>query len=341
MWTPTTGAQHSRAGLRCGSDLTDAEWAIPEPFLPPPCPRGRKRRWPMRRIVGAIFHVLRAGCAWEMLPDSFPPLSTVYRWFARFRDDGTGETINHHLVMRDRERVGRQASPSAAVLDSQSAKTAEAGGPRGYDAGKKIKERKRHALVDTDGRALKLHVLPADTQDRSGAVPLLRASRRSFPFVDRVFADSAYAGPRVAAATRITVEIVRKAADQVGFEVHKRRWVIERFFAWSGRNRRFSRDVERLVASADAFLYAASAILLLRRLSRCRSDSEWTLTWSDGQGRSVAHYLPLQVQSGSGDASPKSTYPGSEYFGLVRSQYPRPKHSRLARFQCPRFAAAS
>ena len=213
MWNPTTRAQHSRAGLRYGSDLTDAEWAILEPFLPPPCRRGRKRRWPMRCIVEAIFYVLRAGCAWEMLPDGFPPPSTVYRWFARFRDDGTWETINHHLVMRDRERVGRAASPSAAVLDSQSAKTAEAGGPRGYDAGKKVKGRKRHALVDTDGRALKLHVHPADIQDRDGAVPLLRALAWVVPLSSRGCSPTAPMLASVLPTRRaIAVEIVRKIA---------------------------------------------------------------------------------------------------------------------------------
>jgi putative transposase len=269
MWTPTTRAQHSRAGLRYGSDLTDGEWTILEPFLPPPRRRGRKRKWTMRQIVNAIFYTLRSGCAWEMLPDSFPPPSTVYRWFARFRDDGTWETINHHLLMRDRERVGRDASPTAAIMDSQSVKTTEAGGPRGYDAGKKVLGRKRHAMVDTDGRALKLHAHPASVQDRDGAGPLLKASRPRFPFIERVFADSGYAGPRVAKATRVTVEIVRKQAGQVGFAVQPRRWVVERFFAWLGRNRRLAKDFEATVASAEAFLYAASAMLLLRRLGRC------------------------------------------------------------------------
>ena len=120
----------------------------------------------------AIFYVPRAGCAWEMPPEGFPP---VYRWFARFRDAGTWETINHYLVMHDREQIGREASPSAAVLESQSVKTAEACGPRGYDAGKTIKGCKRHALLDTEGRALNLRVHPADVQDRDGAVPSARA----------------------------------------------------------------------------------------------------------------------------------------------------------------------
>ena len=158
--------------------------------------------------------------AWRLLPIDFPPWSTIYRWFATFRDEGRFERINHALVMADRERAGREASPSAAIIDSQSVKTTEAGGPRGYDAGKKINGRKRHALVDTDGRALLVEPHPASIQDRDGGGPLLDASRRIFPFIERAFADAGYDHERVTTATTIVVEIVRKMPDQVGFAVY-------------------------------------------------------------------------------------------------------------------------
>ncbi len=246
MWTPTTRQKHSRTVTRYQTDLTDTEWRVIAPHLPKPCAAGRPREWPMREIVNGIFYVMRSGCPWRLVPSDLPPWGTIYRWFAAWRDDGRFERINHALVMADRERVGRDASPSAAIIDSQSVKTTEAGGPRGYDAGKKVNGRKRHALVDTDGRGLVLEPHPASIQDRDGGGPLLRASR----------------------ATSVALEIVRKAPDQIGFAVQPRRWVVERFFAWIGHNRRLAKDFEATIASARAFLYAASVMLLVRRLAR-------------------------------------------------------------------------
>jgi transposase len=219
LWTPTTRGQYSRAGLRYETDLTDAEWAVIGPLMPEPAPCGRPPVWMMREVLNAIFYVLRGGIVWRLILKDLPPRSTTYGYFSRWRDAGLFARINHHLVMADRERVAREASPTAAVLDSQSIKTTESGGPRGYDASKKVKGRKRQALVDTDGRALVLDPQPADVQDRDGTVPVLRLSRRTFPFI----AKAGYAGERPATATTIAVEIVRKPQGQVGFAVHPRR----------------------------------------------------------------------------------------------------------------------
>ena len=268
MWTPTTRRYHSRRTARYASDLTDAEWQLIGPYLPRPSRHGRPRAHAMREIVNGIFYVLRSGCPWRLIPSDLPPWSTLWRWFRLWRDDGLFERISHGLVVADRERRGREACPSAAVVDSQSVKTTESGGPRGYDAAKKILGRKRHAMVDTDGRPLALLVHPADVQDRDGAVPLLKRSRSRHPFVAKAFADSAYNSERVTNATSIDVQIVRRIADQTGFAVHPRRWVVERTFAWLGRNRRLAKDFEATIASATAFLYAASALLLTRRLAR-------------------------------------------------------------------------
>ena len=213
MWTPTTRQQHSRPVTRYQTDLTDAEWLVIAPHLPKPCATGRPRAWPMREIVNGIFYVMRAGCPWRLLPNDLPPWGTIYRWFAAWRDDGRFERINHALVMGDRERVGRDASPTAAIIDSQSAKTTEAGGPRGYDAGKKINGRKRHALGDTEGRGLVLEPIRRVFKTAMVADRFCEISG-VFPFIQRVFADSGYAGEKVTKATLIAVGA----------------WVVERIF---------------------------------------------------------------------------------------------------------------
>ena len=271
MWTDTTRAHHARKGLALPSDLTEAEWAVLKPFFPPPSRTGRPRKWPLRRIFEAILYLLRGGLPWRMLPPCFPPVSTVQRWFYLWRDAGMWERINNYLLQDLRTAQGREASPSAGVIDSQSVKTTESGGPRGYDAGKKIKGRKRHIVTDTEGHLVHALVHPADIQDRDGAPRLLKDIRSSFPWLRHVFADGGYAGKKLKVALASlgnwTIEIIKRSDVAKGFEVLPRRWVVERTFAWLGRNRRLAKDFEQTIASATAWLFAASVQLLTRRIA--------------------------------------------------------------------------
>ena len=174
-WTETARVQYARAGLRYQSDAYDAEWAVIAPFLPAPRPLGRPREVDLRDVVDAIPYIARTGCQWRFPPKDFPPSSAVQRYFHRRRDDGTWEGINHALAMQAREKAGREASPTAGTIDGQSVKTTESGGPRGHDAGRKIKGRKRHILTDTLGFPVGLLVRTADIQDRDGAAQIGRA----------------------------------------------------------------------------------------------------------------------------------------------------------------------
>ena len=270
MWTPAARAQLAREARPYATSLTDAEWALDAPFLPAPAGRGRPRRWPLRTLLDAVLYVLRTGIAWRHLPREFPPWPTVHRWFLRLSRAGAFERLGHALTMADRERAGREASPSGAVLDAQAARSGGVGvsGERGFDAARRVAGRKRHLLTDTDGRVLLAAVSPADLHDSRGGEALLRASRRPWPFVERCFADRAYAGERVASATSVAVTIVGAAPGQKGFAVHPRRWVIERTFGWLGRCRRLARDHEATPSSALAFLVLAAAMVLVRRLAR-------------------------------------------------------------------------
>ena len=271
-WTEITRPKYRRDGLRYASDATDAEWAVIVPHLPAEPRRGRPRTTSLRAVVNAILYIVQTCCQWRLLPKEFPPFTTVQYYFYRWRDDGTWLRINHELVMLAREREGREASPSAEVIDSQSVKTTEAGGPRGYDAGKKIKGRKRHLLTDTLGHLVAALVHPADVQDRDGAPKLLGAICGAFPWLRHVFADAAYAGGKLeqslAKLGQWTLEIVRRSDAVQGFELLPRRWVVERTIAWLNRNRRLAKDFEATIESAHAWLMIASVKMLLRRLAR-------------------------------------------------------------------------
>ena len=270
-WTASARRQYARPAARYATDLTDAEFTLVAPHLPAPSRIGRPREVDLREVLDAIFYLLRTGCPWRSLPREFPPRSTVFGYFRRLWEDGTWPALHALLVMAARERAGREASPTAGIVDSQSVRTSESGGPKGYDAGKKVNGRKRHILVDTLGLLLVLVVHTADIQDRDGLALVCRRLRRRFPWLRLIFADGGYQGETAACAAAqegLRLSIVTRDPGLRGFAVLPRRWVVERTFAWLGRNRRLAKDFETTITSAVTMAYLASLQLLVRRLAR-------------------------------------------------------------------------
>jgi putative transposase len=254
---------------RYPSDLTRTQWKRLKRLLPPAKPGGRPRAVDLREVINGIFYILRGGCSWRMMPKDLPPWSTCYDYFRKWRHGGTWSKINDALRTQVRHRDQRTKSPSLAIIDTQSVKTTEQGGPRGKDPHKRINGRKRHLVVDTLGLVVAAVVHAADIQDRDGAKRVLGKLVGRFPRLKKILADGIYNGGIAEWAKEVggwILELVVRPEGQKKFEVLPWRWIVERTFAWLGRYRRLSKDYEGLAESSESWIYIAMTHLMLRRL---------------------------------------------------------------------------
>jgi putative transposase len=256
------------------TDLNDTEWAQIAPYLPKASSTGAPRKHAWRKIMNAMFYVVKNGCVWRALPHDFPAWQTVYHSFRLFRQTGLWEQLNTAIRQAVREKAGREPQASAMIADSQSAKSAEGGEARGFDGGKMVSGRKRNLLVDTLGLVVLAKVTAANVQDVHAGKQLFTAVAQKPELrtrLEKIFADGGYRGDLeewVQDNLQVVLDIVLKLQGQKGFQVLPKRWVIERTFAWISRNRRLARDYERLAQSSEAFIYLAMIRLGLRRLAR-------------------------------------------------------------------------
>lgn len=252
------------------TDLSDEQWKLLSLMLPPAERFGRKRSVELREVFNALCYLTRSGCQWRLLPKEFPAWQTVYYYFRLWRDAECFIVINDRLREKLRRKLGKKAAPSAAIIDSQSVKTNEQAETKGYDAGKKVKGRKRHILVDTLGLLLKAKVLTADVQDRDAAKILLTQIKEQMPRLQLIWADGGYRGKLiewVAVQCLWILEIVKRNDSLKMFVPLPKRWIVERTFSWLNRNRRLSKDYERKIESAEAWLYLSMSILMLKRFN--------------------------------------------------------------------------